>query len=115
DAFLGAVAPDEMARQPVGPRVVGAGEIAGAGALDLDDPSAEIGQQPGAIGSGDGLLQRNDGDAVERARRHSHACASITSRSPSVAIQRLDRPSPSGAVALTDSVPPANIGDIERN
>ncbi len=68
EALLGTIGPDEVRRQAVDPLVVTAGEIADAGAFDLDHPRAEIGQLAGAEGRGDGVLQADHGDAVERAR-----------------------------------------------
>ena len=44
EGLLGAVEPDEVARHAVDGPVVGSGEVAGAGALDLYDPRAEVGE-----------------------------------------------------------------------
>jgi len=44
--------------------VVAASEIAFAGALDLDHAGPEIGQLPCRKRRGDGLLDRDDGDAL---------------------------------------------------
>lgn len=46
--------------------VVGAGEIAFAGALDLDDAGAEIAEVAGAERAGEGLFEGEDGEAGER-------------------------------------------------
>jgi hypothetical protein len=69
EAFLGPIDPDEMRRLPVHPRIVGAREISHAGALDLDHSGAEIGQLACAKRRRDGMFQRNDGDAFERAHQ----------------------------------------------
>src|SRR5207253_608900 len=47
-------------------RVVGAGRVAAARALDLDDPRAELGELTRGEGAGDDLLERDDGDSLER-------------------------------------------------
>ena len=52
--------------------VVVAGEVAAAGSLHLDHPGAQIGQVPGRQRSRDGLLDGNDGDALERKRHNVH-------------------------------------------
>ena len=52
--------------RPCDALVVAAGEVAGTGALDLDHPRAEVGQLPGAERRGDGVLEADHGDAVER-------------------------------------------------
>ena len=65
EAFLGAVGPDEVRRQAAHALVVAAGEVARAGALDLDDAGAEVGQLAGGEGRRDRVLQRDDGDAFE--------------------------------------------------
>jgi len=41
--------------------------IADAGALDLDDAGAEVGELPGAEGRRDDVFEGDDGDALERA------------------------------------------------
>jgi hypothetical protein len=65
DGLLGAVEPDEVARQPVHGGVVVPGEVSPAGSLDLDDAGAEIGELAGRERRGDGLLARHDDDPVE--------------------------------------------------
>jgi hypothetical protein len=53
--------------------VVAAGEVAGPLALDLDHPGAGVGQPRCAERRRDGLFQRDDQRARERARiRRSH-------------------------------------------
>ena len=59
-AFLGAVAPDEVRRRAVGPAVVGAGEVALARTLDLDDARTEVSELTRAERRGNRMLQRND-------------------------------------------------------
>ena len=66
-AFLRAVGPDEMRGQPIDPLVVAAGEVAGTGPLDLDHPCAEVGQLARAERRGDGVLEADHSDAIERA------------------------------------------------
>src|SRR3569832_544854 len=51
--------------------VVGAREVAHAGALDLDHARAEIGQLPRAERRGDRMLQRDDGNAVQGSHEYS--------------------------------------------
>ena len=65
-AFLRAVAPDEMRGETLDPRIVGAREIANARPLDLDDARAEVGELARAEGRGDGVLKRDDGRAGKR-------------------------------------------------
>ena len=54
-----------MRGQAPGGGVVPAGEVAAVDPLDLDDPGAEVGELPGGEGGRDGLLDGDDGDAVE--------------------------------------------------
>ena len=68
DRFLAPVQPDEVARLAEHGPVVAAGEVAGAGPLDLDDPGAEVGELPGGERRRDGLLQRDDRDPGQRER-----------------------------------------------
>jgi hypothetical protein len=57
DRLLGPVEPDEPAGKSVTGRVVVVpGEVPAAGAFDLDDAGAEVGQVPGGERRGDGLL-----------------------------------------------------------
>lgn len=49
DRLLGAVEPDEVTGLAVDSRVVPPGEVAAAGALDLDHPRAQVGQLPGRV------------------------------------------------------------------
>ena len=66
--LLGPVQPDEPAGESVaGGAVVVAGEVAAAGAFDLDDPRAKIGQVPRGKRSGHRLLQRHHEHPVQRA------------------------------------------------
>jgi hypothetical protein len=65
-AFLGTIGPDEVRRQSLYAAVIGAGEIAGAGPLDLDHAGAEIGELARAERRGNGLFEGNDGDAFKR-------------------------------------------------
>jgi hypothetical protein len=57
DALLAAVEPDEVAGLPVHGAVVVTSEVTDGGALDLDDPGAEVGELPGGEGCGDRLLE----------------------------------------------------------
>ena len=66
EALLRPVGPDEVAREPARPLVVGAGEVAAVRPLDLDDARALVGEEPGAVGRGDRLFEGDDEDAVER-------------------------------------------------
>ena len=68
-ALLAAVRPDEMRREPAHAAVVGAREVADAGALDLDDPGAEVGELARAERRRDRVLERDDGDAFEGKHR----------------------------------------------
>ncbi len=80
--LLGAVEPDEIAGLTVHGRVVAAGEVPTAGALDLDDPGAEVGQLTGGEGRRDGLFQADDGDARERERKRFGHAPILPGRSP---------------------------------
>ena len=71
DALLAAVQPDEVAGLAVHGPVVAAGEVAGAGPLDLDHARAEVGELAGGERRGHRLLQGDDGEAAAaRARGH---------------------------------------------
>jgi hypothetical protein len=74
-AFLGAVGPDEVRGLALDAGVVGAGEVARAGALDLDHARAEVGELAGAERRGDGVFEGDDGDAVEGAGHKFHLAA----------------------------------------
>src|SRR3954471_11286715 len=63
--LLRPVEPDEVARQPADGLVVAAGEIAGAGTLDLDHSGSEISQLTRRERRGDGLLEGDDEESVE--------------------------------------------------
>src|SRR5262249_23635419 len=65
-AFLGAVGPYEVRRQSLDRAVVAASGVAAAGPLDLDDPGPELGELPRGERAGDDLLERDDGDSVQR-------------------------------------------------
>src|SRR5439155_12987930 len=78
DRLLAPVEPDEHARQAGHLRVVVAGEVAGGGPLDLDDPGAEVGQLPGGERRRHRLLDRHDHHPVER--RTGHGRPARTSR-----------------------------------
>jgi len=65
-AFLAAVGPYEVRREPLDAAVVAAREVAAAGTLDLDHARAEVGELAGAERRRDRVLERDDGDAVER-------------------------------------------------
>ena len=60
DRFFASVQPCEIGAFTVGGGIVGAGEIAGSLAFDLDHTRAGIGQPRGAKRRGDCLFQRND-------------------------------------------------------
>jgi methionine-S-sulfoxide reductase len=64
-AFLASVGPDEVRRLALHPRVVGAGEVAAAGPLNLDHARAEVGELPRAEGRGDRVFERNNEEAVQ--------------------------------------------------
>ena len=68
-ALLGAVGPDEVRGQAAHPVIVGAREIPRTRALDLDDARAQVGKLARAQRRGDRMLERDDGDAVERPHR----------------------------------------------
>lgn len=68
DRLLAAVAPHEVRGEALRGGVVGAGEVAAVGALDLDDPGAEVGELAGGEGGGYGLFDGDDGDSVEGQR-----------------------------------------------
>src|SRR3569832_1367840 len=70
-AFLRAIGPHEMRGLAAHAIVVGAREVAHAGALDLDHARAEIGQLPRAERRGDRMLQRDDGNAVQGSHEYS--------------------------------------------
>ncbi len=70
ERLLAPVEPDEIGREALHGGVVGAGEIAAAGALDLDDFGAEIGQMPGAERSGNGLFEREHANSGQWRRGH---------------------------------------------
>jgi hypothetical protein len=55
-----------MRRHPVDHVVVAAGKIAARRGLDLDYSRAEISQVPGADRRGDGLLDGNDEETLQR-------------------------------------------------
>src|SRR3954470_1465183 len=65
-ALLRPIGPHEMRRQAAHSAIVRTGEVADAGALDLDYARTEIGQLARAERRGNRLLERNDGDAIER-------------------------------------------------
>src|SRR5690606_26311680 len=96
EALLGTVRPDEMAGEPPRALVVCPGEVAAVRPLDLDDARALVGEQPGAVWRGDRLLQRDDGEPVERAA-HASLASAVMARSPSAfAAQSFTMPSASG-------------------
>ena len=68
EAFLRAVAPDEIGGQPAHAFIITAGEIAGPGPFDFDHARAQIGQLAGRERRGDGVLQGDDSDSIERTR-----------------------------------------------
>ena len=65
EALLAAVQPDEVACKTVDGGVVASREIPFR-PLDLDDPGPGIGQPRGAVGRGDGLLQGEHGQTLQR-------------------------------------------------
>ena len=64
--LLRAVEPDEVAGEPFGDGVVGAGEVPASRALHLYDPRAEVGELAGGEGGRYRLLQGDDGYAAQR-------------------------------------------------
>ena len=73
-AFLGAVGPDEVRGEAAHARVVAAGEVADAGTLDLDDAGAEVGELARRERRGDRVLERDDGESLERLHGRSFLC-----------------------------------------
>ena len=71
-AFLRAVGPDEVRGQAAHALVVAAREVADAGALDLDHARAEVGELARAERRRDRVLERDDGDAIERSCAHQN-------------------------------------------
>jgi hypothetical protein len=65
DAFLRAIRPHEVRREPVGAFVVGTREVAAAGPLHLDDARAQVGQLARAERRRDRVLEGDDGDAFQ--------------------------------------------------
>ena len=78
-AFLGAVGPDEVRGQAAHALVVAAREVAHAGALDLDDARAQVGQLARGEGRGDGVFERDDGDALAAAACRSSRSVAVAS------------------------------------
>ena len=74
DALFVAVDPHEVARLTVHGRVVRTGKITGV-AFDFDDASAEVAELTGRERRGHGLLETDDGDAVEWAGGGGARCA----------------------------------------
>jgi hypothetical protein len=66
EGLLGAVEPDEVAREALDGTVVGSSEVSHLGALDLYYSGAEVGELARGEGRGDRLLQKDDRDAFER-------------------------------------------------
>ncbi|MCD6054843.1 MAG: hypothetical protein K0Q96_2035 [Rubrobacteraceae bacterium] len=64
--LLGAVEPDEVAGHAHDRFIVTPGEVPHAGALDLYDPRAEVGELAGGEGGGHGLLKGDDSYPFER-------------------------------------------------
>ena len=64
--LLRPVEPDEVRRLALHRRVIRACEVTHTGALDLDDAGAQISQLSGREGRGHRLLEREDGDPLER-------------------------------------------------
>jgi hypothetical protein len=54
-----------MRRQPLHALVVAAREVADAGALDLDDARAQVGELAGGERRRDGVFEGDDGEALE--------------------------------------------------
>lgn len=57
-------------RLVAGERTPVPGPVAGPGALDLDHVGAEVGEELGAVGSGDEVPELNDPDVVQSTARH---------------------------------------------
>ena len=72
EAFLAAVGPHEVRGLTVHAGVVGTREVAHARPLHLDDTRAQVGQLAAGKGRGDGVLERDDGDAVKRPDVFAH-------------------------------------------
>ena len=69
ERLLRPVEPDEVRRLALHRRVIRTCEVTHTGALDLDDAGAQISQLSGRKGRGHRLLEREDGDPLER--KHS--------------------------------------------
>ena len=65
DAALTAVQPNEEAGLTMHETVVSAGEVTLAGALDLDDIGAQVGEMAGAYRRRHSMFERDDADAFE--------------------------------------------------
>ena len=65
ERFLAAVEPDEVRAGAVDDVVVAAREVAAVDAFHLDDAGPEVGEVAGGQRGSDGLLDRDDGDALE--------------------------------------------------
>ena len=66
DRLLAAVEPDEMRSGAVHDVVVAAGEVAAVDAFHLDHPRAEVGEVAGGQRCGNGLLDGDYGESLER-------------------------------------------------
>src|SRR6478672_4436610 len=66
EALLAAIGPHEVRRQATHALVVAACEVPDAGAFDLDDACAEIGELSRGERRGDRVLERDNGDAGKR-------------------------------------------------
>ena len=64
-AFFGAVGPDKVRGQTFDTLVIAARKVAHAGALDLDDAGAHVGELARGKGRCNRVLQGNNGDALE--------------------------------------------------
>ena len=73
DAALAAVQPNEMAADAVDVVVVGAGEIAVAGPLDLDHVGAHVRQMPRAQRRRHGVFQRDHAPRAPKRRLQKSA------------------------------------------
>jgi len=69
EALLRAIGPHEMRGQASDPLVIVAGEVAAAGALDLDHAGAEIGELARAERRRNRVFEGHDGDAIKRSHR----------------------------------------------
>src|SRR5690606_13802888 len=82
--LLAPVEPHEVGSGPVHRVVVAASEISAVHPFDLDHPGAQVGQVAGGQRCGDGLLDRDDGDPVQRPGHPAFLLAARTRPPPTI-------------------------------